>query len=397
MRVAMVAYAFFEGNARIQQYASALVQRGDSVDIFALRQSGQPEYMNIKGVNFYGIQERVVNEVRQTTYLFRILRFLLHSAVVLTKQHHAEPYDIIHVHSVPDFLVFSALVPKLSGAAVVLDIHDILPEFYASKFGSSRKSILHRLLLLVERSSAALADHVVVANHLWRERLANRSVRSDKCTAVCNYPDPNVFRPLPRTRANGNFRIIYPGSLNSHQGLDIAIRAFGRIAGEIPDAEFYIYGEGPEKPNLIRLATELGLNGRVVFHKALPLERIAEEMANSDLAVVPKRASSLFGNEAASTKILECMAVGVPVIVSQTKVDTYYHSEQTVKFFESGSDAALADAILQLHRQPELRTSLVRNAARHAQANNWAAKQHIYLDLLDSLVCGKAGTLATAH
>src|SRR5271166_4021618 len=379
MRVAMVAYAFFEGNARIQQYASALVQRGDSVDIFALRQSGQPEYMNIKGVNFYGIQERVVNEVRQTTYLFRILRFLLHSAVVLTKQHHAEPYDIIHVHSVPDFLVFSALVPKLSGAAVVLDIHDIPPEFYASKFGASRKSILHRLLLLVERSSAALADHVVVANHLWRERLANRSVRSDKCTAVCNYPDPNVFRPLPRTRANGNFRIIYPGSLNSHQGLDIAIRAFGRIAGEI------------------RLATELGLNGRVVFHKALPLERIAEEMANSDLAVVPKRASSLFGNEAASTKILECMAVGVPVIVSQTKVDTYYHSEQTVKFFESGSDAALADAILQLHRQPELRTSLVRNAARHAQANNWAAKQHIYLDLLDSLVCGKAGTLATAH
>jgi len=43
-------------------------------------------------------------------------------------------YQLIHVHSVPDFLVFAAIVPKLLGTPVVLDIHDVLPEFYASKF-----------------------------------------------------------------------------------------------------------------------------------------------------------------------------------------------------------------------------------------------------------------------
>ena len=239
MKIAMVAYAFYEGNARIQQYCNALVQRGHKVDVIALRRAGEPRHVNVKGVDVYGVQERVVNETRQSTYLFRILRFLFRSAMVLNKRHRAERYDLIHVHSVPDFLVFAALLPKLTGAAVILDIHDILPEFYASKFGASKRSILFKSLALVERISAALSDHVVVANHLWRDRLITRSVRSDKCTAICNYPDPTIFKRLGKTRNRDAFRIIYPGSLNSHQGLDIAIRAFAQVAAEAQNAEFH--------------------------------------------------------------------------------------------------------------------------------------------------------------
>jgi len=50
--------------------------------------------------------------------------------------------------------------------------------------------------------------------------------------------------------------------------------------------------------------------------------------------VVPKRANS-FGNEAFSTKILEFMALGVPVIVSNTKIDKYYFSDDLVMFFKN--------------------------------------------------------------
>jgi glycosyltransferase involved in cell wall biosynthesis len=389
MKIAMVAYAFYEGNARIQQYCNALVQRGHTVDVIALRRTSEQPHMNVKGVNVYGVQERVVNETRQVTYLLRILRFLLRSAIVLSKKHRSERYDLVHVHSVPDFLVFAALLPKISGAAVILDIHDILPEFYASKFGANKRSVLFKALVLVEHVSAALSDHVVVANHIWRDRLIARSVQPENCTAVCNYPDPSVFRRLGKTRNNDIFRIIYPGSLNSHQGLDIAIRAFAQVVARAHNAEFHIYGEGPEKPALIELAKTLGLCGKVVFHDSLPLERIAEEIANSDLAVVPKRASSMFGNEAASTKILECMAVGVPLIVSRTKIDTYYHCDQTVKFFESGDDAALAASILELYADPGARAALVRNASMYAQENNWGVKQHIYLEMVDSLIWKK--------
>src|SRR5215469_5672368 len=202
MKIAMVAYAFYEGNARIQQYCNALVQRGHTVDVIALRRTSEQPHMNVKGVNVYGVQERVVNETRQVTYLLRILRFLLRSAIVLSKKHRSERYDLVHVHSVPDFLVFAALLPKITGAAVILDIHDILPEFYASKFGTNKESVLFKALVLVERVSAAISDHVVVANHVWRERIVDRSVRAEKCTAICNYPDPSIFRRLEKTRNN---------------------------------------------------------------------------------------------------------------------------------------------------------------------------------------------------
>jgi glycosyltransferase involved in cell wall biosynthesis len=177
--------------------------------------------------------------------------------------------------------------------------------------------------------------------------------------------------------------------LNWHQGLDIAVRAFAKVAEEVPEAEFRIFGEGPSKPELIKLTDQLGLNGRVVFNDMVPTERIAQEVANSDLGVVPKRASSIFGNEAASTKILEFMATGVPVVVSRTKVDTYYHSDLTVKFFESENESDLAKSILELKRNADLRSRLVANAAEYAQKNNWEIKGKQYLNLVDSLTSAK--------
>jgi glycosyltransferase involved in cell wall biosynthesis len=108
-------------------------------------------------------------------------------------------------------------------------------------------------------------------------------------------------------------------------------------------------------------------------------------MAAADLAIVPKRASSAFGNEAASTKVQEFMAVGVPVIVSRTKIDSYYFDESMVRFFESENVDALANAILELYAHPEERRKLVVGAYRHIEKNNWNAKQYEYLSVVDSL------------
>jgi glycosyltransferase involved in cell wall biosynthesis len=386
----MVAYAFYNGNARIQQYATALVERGDEVDVIALRREGEPKFQVLNGVNVYGIQSRTVNEKSPFTYLFRILRFLVHSSVVITRRHLSQPYRLVHVHSVPDFLVFAAALPKFFGAKIILDIHDILPEFYASKFGAAPTSLLFKLLAFVEKCSSAFADHVIIANDIWHERIIGRSVSAAKCTPICNYPNPALFQASPVRRTDGKFIITYPGTLNWHQGLDVAIKAFARIAPELPEAEFHIYGEGPTKPDLVKLAAQLGVEGRVIFKEMLPIEQIAKVMADSDLAVVPKRASSAFGNEAASTKILEFMSAGVPLIVSKTKIDSHYHCESTVKFFQSENDEDLANCILLLKRDPQLRSRLVANATKYVQDNNWNVKKCQYLDLVDSLTRAEA-------
>jgi len=381
----MVVYAFYETDTRVMQYANALAERGDTVDVLALQREGSPKHEVIHGINVDRIQPRKIDEKSQFDYLMRVLRFLIRAAVTVTRKHMQKPYQVIHIHSVPDFLVFAAVVPQLLGARVILDIHDILPEFYASKFGITADSRLFSLLVQLEKLCIAISDHVIIANHLWQKRLLSRSVRQEKCTAIINYPDSQIFRPRKGQSLGGKFIILYPGSLNKHQGLDVAIRAFARVATKMPGAEFQIYGEGPDKASLIRLVSELGLTDRVLFHDYLPTEKIADIMCDADLAVVPKRASSLFGNEAASTKIMEFMSLGVPVIASRTKIDSYYYDNSMVRFFESENEEDLANAIFLLWQSPELRAQLINGADCYVRRNRWDTKKQEYLSLLDHL------------
>jgi len=386
MRVCMVAYTFYEEDNRVRRYAEALAKRGDQVDAVALRKGGQPKEEILNGVHIYRIQSRVVNEKSKFTYLGRILSFLIRSMLFLTrKQLSGQRYDLVHVHSVPDFEVFSAIVPKLMGSKIILDIHDLLPEFYTSKFKTPKDSFTFSALVATERMSAAFSDHVIAANHVWEKRIEDRSVGQGKCTTVLNFPDTDIFRKRGRQRDDGKFVIIYPGTLNYHQGLDIAIRAFAMIEAQAPEAEFHIYGEGDQADMLKSLIDELGLQGKVFLNSRLPLDDIAGVIESADLGVVPKRKDG-FGNEAFSTKILEFMTLGVPVIVPDTLIDQYYFNDSVACFFRANDEKSLADALLRLIKNRDLRQKLVANASEFVRKYNWDSNKHTYFELVDSLV-----------
>jgi glycosyltransferase involved in cell wall biosynthesis len=381
----MLAYTFYECDYRVMRYAQTLRRRGHSVDVIAVRQPGQQSHEVIDGVNVMRIQERIINETKRSSYVLRLLLFFLRSMARITKQHFRKRYDFIHVHSVPDFLVFAALFPKLLGCKIILDIHDLLPEFYASKFHASSTPLAFRLLVAVERLSIAFSDHIIAANDIWQKTLVSRSVPEAKCTAILNFPDRSIFFRRERTRTDGKFIIIYPGTLNRHQGVDIAVRAFARIKDEVPEADFYIYGAGDLTPILAALIAELGLKDRVFLNDLVPLSRISAIMANADLGVVPKRNDG-FGNEAFSTKILEFMAVGVPVIVAETKIDRYYFDSSLVKFFRSGDEDDLAKSMLTMIRDKQLRDHLREKAREFINKNNWEVKEHVYLNIVEALL-----------
>jgi glycosyltransferase involved in cell wall biosynthesis len=381
----MVVYSFYDSDPRVKQYATALRERGDTVDVIALRKSHQAKFEVVDGVNVFRIQERPINERRKLHYLARIARFMLRATLMLTRKHRQNPYQLIHVHSVPDFLVFAALAPKLLGAAVILDIHDLLPELYASKFRIARNSGWFRVMSFVERCSCAFADHVIVANHLWRERLLHRHVPANKCTAIRNYPLLGLFKSCIRERKNGKFLITYPGSLNKHQGLEVAIRAFGKVSERMPNTEFHIYGEGADKPRLMQLTQDMRLDDRIFFHKGMPSKEIARVMVNTDLAVEPKLSKIPFSNEAASTKILEFMAAGVPIVASRTSIHSRYYDDSVLKYYDSDNDEALAECIYWMWSNPQERQDQARRATQYVEQNNWEAKKGDYLRLVDDL------------
>jgi glycosyltransferase involved in cell wall biosynthesis len=231
------------------------------------------------------------------------------------------------------------------------------------------------------------ANHVIVSNHLWHQKIVNRSAPPEKTSVFINHVDPAIFYPRPRTRDNGKFVAVFPGSISWHQGLDLAIKALARVRKELPEAEFHVYGVGHAKGDLLSLVEDLKLEDQVFFHEMVPLEDVPEIMANADVGIVPKRADS-FGNEAYSTKIMEFMSQGIPVIVSKTKIDRLYFDESVVCFFEPSNVEELAETLLRVARDSEYRDTLGKNALEYADRNSWDRNKARYLDLVDSLVSG---------
>lgn len=383
--VCMVAYTFYETDNRVRRYAEALAKRGDKVDAIALSRDGRKPFEVIRGVNVHRIQKRVINERGPLTYLWKLLLFFFRSAWLTTVMHIKEPYDVIHVHSVPDFQVFATLIPRLMGARVILDIHDIVPEFYASKFKVAEHSWMFRCLLLAEKLSIAYSDHIIISNHLWQEKITKRAVKPEKCTTIINYPDLSIFSPRKvKLRNEDEFLMFYPGTLNWHQGLDVAISAVALLRDKAPRLRFLIVGDGPEREKLKAMVREHKLEGRVEFRGFAAIEEVADLMDSVDLGVVPKRKDS-FGNEAFSTKIMEFMAKGIPVVASRTRIDEHYFNDRILQFFDSGSAEDLASNIEDLMQNSERRSSLSRCALAFIADNNWDVKKAGYLALVDEL------------
>lgn len=382
----MITHSFYESDNRVIRYAETLAQRGDLVEVIALRRSPDlPQEETINGVKVYRIQDRFgKKEKSKASFLWPLIRFLFASSRFLNRLQRREKFDLLHIHNIPDFLVFAGWYPKLRGARVILDIHDIVPEFFGSKFGTSKGSALVWGLKVAEKASAAMADHVILANHLWLEKYTTRSARPEKCSVFINNVDERIFHRRSRTRTDDKLVVMFPGGLQWHQGLDIAIRAFGKLQPTLPRAEFHIYGDGNTKPQLVELTKELGLNGTVKFFNPMRIQEIAAVMAEADLGVVPKRADS-FGNEAYSTKIMEFMSLGVPMVVSNTKIDRYYFNDSVVKFFESGNPDALAQAMTDVLTNEEARRRMISEASAYVAKNNWSGRRGDYLQLVDSL------------
>ena len=109
-------------------------------------------------------------------------------------------------------------------------------------------------------------------------------------------------------------------------------------------------------------------------------------MAMTDLAIEPKRSTSAFGNEALSTKILEFMCLGVPVIASRTVIHQHYYDDSIIQYYSNDDADELATQMLRLKNDPARRKAMAARARRYADANTWDARKSEYLNQVDVLV-----------
>lgn len=400
IRVCMISYSQYH-DSRVLRYATSLQCRGDRVDMICLGKPGDQRIESIReGLTIYRLQARRFDERSVFSYLRKWLLFFTRAAFTLTFLHLHHRYDIIHYHNIPNFGVFCSIIPSLTGAKIILDIHDIVPEYFMRKFKTGPSHPLVRLLKFIERAACVYADHVITVTPIWFRKLTSRSVSPSKCTIIMNLPDPELFQRNHRRRSDQQpFTLLYPGNLGEHFGVDTAIRAMQIVHRSVPDALLRIVGSGQEESRLVELRDMLGLQSIVSFSgKRVPLQQIPRLMESADVGIVPKR-GGIFSDEALSTKLLEFAMMGVPVIVSRTSASEMLFDESMVRFFVPDDAADLAEAILDLYQSPAKRKRLGEKARRITEKVNWSEMKARYFRLIDQMVLrtGEQNGVVTAR
>jgi glycosyltransferase involved in cell wall biosynthesis len=360
-----------------------------------LRRLGEPAYEEVNGVRIHRLP---VEHHRggMLHYLREYAAFCLLAAQKVTALHLKQKFRLVQVDNLPDFLVFSAMVPKLSGARTLLYIADNAPELLVDVHGYRPGHPLVRMLSLAQRASAAVADHILAPSRATGRVIAQRGVAADKISVVLNCPDDRIFaqrRPRDRERSPGEFRIVTHGTLTPHYGLLALIDALPLIAAEATGLQVDIYGDGEQRPILEQRARERGVNEHVTFHGYIPHEEIPDRLCAADAAY-----SGLLSDLFMANKTLESVAMGVPLAISRWSSHLDYFPEDSVSYFEPGDPADIARAFLEIYRDPAgARQRAERAADLFDESYDWEAQRAVYLTVTGRLLAGSDRRQPVSH
>lgn len=387
-RVCVIAYTDYAADARVRRAAEALVNRGDEVRVvcpLTLLVTGNAE---LSGVHLHPIRGVAYTAASNPfAYIRRYLTFVFLAAVHALRLHLRHRFDVVHVHTMPDFLAFSALGPKLLGAKLILDVHDLTPELYASKFGLAESHWIIRALKAVERVSVRFADVAVAVHEPHLAALVSHGNPAEKFSVVMNLPDPAIFRH----HSNGkdsltDFTLIYHGTVGTRHGLDVAVRAVALACREIPTVKLRIIGDGDDFARVSALVEELGVGHCVKLEQGFRrIEDVVPAIEKATVGVVPI-VDDPFTRYMLPLKLLEYVAVGIPVISSSTSTIRAYFSDDMLAFTPAGDPESLAARMVELYKNPAERQRLVDHASVFTDTHHWAKEKQGYYQLVDRLV-----------
>jgi glycosyltransferase involved in cell wall biosynthesis len=385
-RIGVIRQFYFPCDTRVRREVHALASAGHEVDVICMRRPGQPLYERSGSVAVY----RVPLEHKRggpLRYLFEYVSFPLAASLCAGALAVRRRWDVVQVNTLPDWLVFAAIVPRLLGARVLLDLHECMPEFFATKFASPSHPAV-RLLARLEQASIRFADLAITCTEQMRAAFIARGAQGEKIEVILNSADEEIFDPQrhpPTGSGPDRFVVLSHGSIEERYGLDTAIRAVARLAGEIPGLRLDIFGEGAYADELQELAEQLGIEDRVFFSDGLvPLDELLRAIATADAGLVAMKRDS-FRDLTHTNKMFDFIAMRRPVIVSRTASVEAYFDESCFQLFDSGDDRDLATAIRELHANAGLGERLVRRAAEVNEPYRWPRQRELYLRVVERL------------
>lgn len=390
-RIVSITYDLYPFDIRVRRLGEAAVSAGFEMEVICVRGEDEPA---TEVHNDVLIHRLPMNRLIGGALILRIAdwtRFMVRAGAAVARLHQERPYDIVIVHNMPDFLVFAALIPKLNGACVVLDVQDTVPELMASKQHGWNRRLFWTVTALQERMSTAFADYVLTVGWPFEQLLHGRGVPDSKMTSVINSADPCLF---PRDQmapvdvgpptAVRPLVFMYYGTAAKRNGLDIAIRAVALAQREVPHIRLHIMGRGEELPALKQLAHDVGVEETVQFFSPCPSDEIIDFIRGGDIGIIPYRHDG-FEELVLPTKAYELAWLRRPIIASDTVAIRSMFRPQSLALCRPSDAESFAQAMIALYRDPALRLRMAEGAAADYEQYRWERVRVHYQQLLFAL------------
>jgi glycosyltransferase involved in cell wall biosynthesis len=361
----------FRLDTRVRRESAALRAAGASAIVICPSEAGDRWHDIVDGVHVYRYRKPAFGEGLPSHLLEYAGDLLGHiSLTFLVWLRHG--FDVIHVSNPPDILWLVGAPYRWVGKRFIYDQHDLVPELYEVRFGR-RSSPLHRLMLLLERASYRLADHVITTTESFRRFAIQRGGRQpEDVTVVRN--GPHLSRDFPAVESDpavgalGRTVVGYLGIMNPQDHLEdfLEMARIIRFDRGRADIGFVMVGAGGSFDRLMRLRDRLGLRDCVRMTGTLPWRDVLATLGAAHVCVQPDPPNA-FNRHLAMNKLMEYMALG-KAAVAFDMAETRVTGGDAVRYAAGETPADLADAVLALADDPQAARALGRAARRRVES-----------------------------
>ena len=288
-----------------------------------------------------------------------------------------ESFDVIHAH---DWLSFPAGVEakRVSGKPLVLHVH-------ATEFDRTGGQGANQLVYDIERESMQEADKIVTVSNFTKEKIINSyGISENKIEVVHNGIDfedwdaTGLTVDLQGIKDKGDKIATFVGRITIQKGPEYFLYAAKKVLEYINNVYFVFSGSGDMENQMIRLAVDLGISDKVLFAGFLRGDDLKALYQAADLYVMPS-VSEPFG-----LIPVECMASGVPVIISnQTGVSEVLTHGLKVDFWDTDE---MANKMISILGHESLAKTLSENGREQARQINWGKAAKKCINIYDTLL-----------
>lgn len=348
-------------------------------------------YAELEGVQIYRFPLRFADS--GPGYVLEYGLAMWHSLAMLLRLHRRERLAVVHMCNPPDLMVLAVLPLKLLGARVVYDQHDVVPEFYLSRFPNGPR-LVYWALRLLERLTFAAADAVIATNQSYRALALTRGgVPPERVFVVRNGPDLDRFTPMaadPSLKRGKRYLACYVGVMGHHDGVDYALRALAHLRHDLgrTDVHAAFVGSGDARASSMALTRKLGLDDCVEFTGRLPTELVQLYLSTADVCLSPDPRST-FNDMSTMTKVMEYMAMSCP-IVSFDLTESRFSAGEAAVYASDNDEREFGRLVDELLSDPDRRAAMgAAGRDRVERSLSWNSSKQSLLDAYDHALAGR--------